>query len=125
MVTTMTWLTLTEYLFDKDHGHAPFVVITIRSFPHSRLITRFVISITMGATCGARTAFPSGVPEFIPVFSGVRIVPSLVFCAVFCRLLYIILQFTASGFPFGIFKLFVEKPEGPFKNRQLREKGNI
>jgi len=41
-VATMSWLTVMEYLPTNVHGYIPFVVITMRSFPHSWLITRFV-----------------------------------------------------------------------------------
>ena len=41
----------------NDHGYVPIVRITIWSFPHSKLITRFVTRVkTEGATCGAETA---------------------------------------------------------------------
>ena len=54
------------------------------------------------------------------IFSGVRVAQSLVFCVVFCRSLFcsfvifllaivlsVLLRFTASVYPFGIFKLFL------------------
>ena len=55
------------------------------------------------------------------VFSGVRVALSLVFCVMFCRLLFVVcsvvlclwaivlsvLRYTASGYPFGIFKTFL------------------
>jgi hypothetical protein len=41
-VANMTWLTC----FTNDHISAPFVVITIRSFPHSWFITGFVTTVT-------------------------------------------------------------------------------
>ena len=49
------------------------------------------------------------------IFCSVRCARSLVFCVVFCRLLFVLfllatalsdLRFTASDYPFGIFKLF-------------------
>ena len=62
---------------------------------------------------------PSGAREFTPVFSGVRVARSLVFYAVFCISFFLspfvlilftivlsLLQFTASNYPFGIFKFF-------------------
>jgi len=53
-----------------------------------------------------------------PVFSGVRVARSLVFCVVFCKSLFIlfllaivlsvlITRITDSGYPFCIFKLFL------------------
>jgi hypothetical protein len=45
-MATMTWLTVTEYLCHKWHRYVPFVVITIRSFPHSWLITGIVTRVT-------------------------------------------------------------------------------
>jgi hypothetical protein len=58
-------------------------------------------------------AYPSGAPEFTPVFCGVCVAQSLFFCVVFCRslfvpffisaiVLYVLLLFTASDYPFGI-----------------------
>jgi len=72
-------------------------------------------SNTVGVTSGAETAYPSGTLEFTPVFSGVDVSRSLVFCVVFCRSLFVLLatmfsvllRFTASDYPFNIFKLFV------------------
>ena len=81
------------------------------SIPNNNLIN------TTGATSGAGTAHPSGVPEFSPVFSGVRVTRSLVLC-MFCRSLFVqmsfffwplcclLLRFTDSDYPLGIFKLF-------------------
>jgi len=51
-------------------------------------------------------------PSLSPVFSGVRVARSLVFCVVFVRfplviVLSVLLQFTDSDYPFGIFKLFL------------------
>jgi hypothetical protein len=55
------------------------------------------------------------------VLSGVHVVQSLVFCLVFCRSLFVFfllaiilsffLWFTASDYPFGIFKLFSSKSD--------------
>jgi hypothetical protein len=55
-VPTMTWLPVTDYPCKNDHGYVPFVVITIRSFPHLRLITRRVTIVTWHE---ARTSYPS------------------------------------------------------------------
>ena len=64
------------------------------------------------ATYGAGSAILSGAQELNPVFSDGR---SLVFCKMFCRsllvllciVLSVLLRFTASDYPFGIFKLFL------------------
>ena len=52
-----------------------------------------------------------------PVFSGVRVARSLVSCVMFCSSLFVplsffaivlyVVSFTVSGYPFGIFKLFL------------------
>jgi hypothetical protein len=60
MVATMTWLTITEYLSPKWPWICPFVVITIRSFRHSWLITRFLTRVTRRVP---GTAYPSGAFE--------------------------------------------------------------
>jgi hypothetical protein len=49
--------------------------------------------------------------EFTPVFSGVRVIRSLLLCVCFVDhslaiVLLVLLRITASGYPFGIFKLF-------------------
>jgi hypothetical protein len=56
-------------------------------------------------------------------FSGVRVARSLVFCVMFCRSLFVLLsffflvivlcvliRFTASDYPFSIYKLFLQSP---------------
>ena len=64
----------------------------------------------VGVTCGAGTADYSRAPEFTPVYSGVRVARSLVFCFVDRCLSFwpfsFGLRFTASHYPFVIFKLF-------------------
>ena len=75
------------------------------------------IQIQEGATSGAGTGYPSGAPEFTPVISGVGVTRYLVLCACFVdRCLYfffwplcfrVLLQYTDSDYPFGIFKLFL------------------
>ena len=73
----------------------------------------------MGATSGAGSAYPSGTPEFIADFSGFRFIRSLVlyvcfvdYCLSFCTfslaiVLFVLLRFTDSDYPFGIFKLIL------------------
>ena len=65
------------------------------------------------------TAYLSGAPEFILVFSGIRVTRSLVLyvcfvghCLSFCTFLLaivlsVLLRYTDSDFPFGIFKLLL------------------
>ena len=75
----------------------------------------------MGVTSGAGTAYPSGVPEFTSGFSGVRVTRSLVLyvcfvdrCLSFKFVLFllaialsVLLRYTDSDCPFGIFKLYL------------------
>jgi hypothetical protein len=68
----------------------------------------------------SRNYYPSGAPEFTPVISGYRVARSSDFCVMFCRSLFVLLflsfwslcclfyfRFTASDYPFGIYKLFL------------------
>jgi hypothetical protein len=69
--------------------------------------------------CGAGTAYPSGAPEFTPGFTGVRVTQSLVLYVCFVGrclsfilfllsiVLSVLLRYTDSDCPFGIFKLFL------------------
>jgi hypothetical protein len=69
--------------------------------------------------CGAGTAYPSGAPEFTPGFTGVRVTRSLVLYVCFVDrclsfilfllaiVLSVLLRYTDSDCPFGIFKLFL------------------
>jgi hypothetical protein len=78
-------------------------------------------SKTTSVTCGAGTVDPSAKPEFTSGFSMVRVTRSFVFCVMFCRSLFVlwsifllaivlsVLRFTASDFPFVIFKPFLHK----------------
>ena len=66
-------------------------------------------------TSVGETAYPTREFAFTPDFSEVSVARSLVLCVVFCRSLFVLfllltvlsvlLQLTASGYPFGIFKL--------------------
>jgi len=71
----------------------------------------------MGTTSGAGTAYPSEHLNSPAFFSGVRVTRSLVlYDCVFCRSLFVLflladmlsvlLRYTDSDYPFGIFKLF-------------------
>ena len=89
----------------NDHGYVPLVVNTIRSFPHSWLITGFVTRLTRWVSL-VEQELPT-LPEHLsspPVLSRVRVTRSLVL-RVFCRSLFV-LWFTDYDYPFGIFKLF-------------------
>jgi hypothetical protein len=63
---------------------------------------------------------------FTSCFSGIRVAQSLVFCIILCPFvlfrsvipLYVLLRFTNSDYPFGIFKLFT-------KSRGLRHKSTL
>ena len=83
----------------------------------------------MDVTSGAWTAYPSGAPKFTPGFSGVCVTLTLVLyvyfvdrCSSFCPVsighcvvctslfllaivLYVLLRFTDSDYPLGIFRL--------------------
>ena len=54
-----------------------FVVITMRSFTHSRFIIGFVTRVTRrtGATCGAGIDYPSGAPEYTSDFYSEFVLP--------------------------------------------------
>ena len=77
------------------------------------------MSNTTGATSGTGTVFSSGTHEFTPVFSRVHVTRSLVLCVMLCRSLFVLcllaimlsvlLRFTDTGYPFGIFNLFLEE----------------
>jgi len=81
----------------NDHKYVSFVV-TIGSFPHSRLITGFVTRLVPHVK---QELLPHPMhPRTLPVFSWVRVVRSLVFCLVFCRSLL------TSPFAFFIWTLY-------------------
>jgi hypothetical protein len=77
-------------------------------------------SNTTGVTSGTGTTYPSSAHEFTPVFSGVRVtrfIASCVcfvdgcFCFLLCFLYFmssVVLRYTDSDYPFGIFKLFFD-----------------
>ena len=81
-----TWNQISTFVF-TSHEYVPFVVITIRSFPHSCLITGFVIRVTKRVARVEKELH--SLPEHLyspPIFSGVRVAQSLVFCVVFCQI---------------------------------------
>ena len=102
------------------HVYVHSDVSTSQSFPHSWLITGFLTRQTRSIPLsGGGTAHPSVVSEFTTGFSGIRVACSLVFYVVFCSVicpfvlfllaivLSVLLRFTDSDYPFGIFKLFL------------------
>ena len=110
-ITTMTWLTATEYLCQRWPRD------TCRN--HSWHITGFVTRVTPRVFLVEQERLT--LPEYmssIPVFSGVRATRSFAFCVVFCRSLFVLfllaivlsvlLQITDSDYPVGmIFILFL------------------
>ena len=64
-IATMTWLTVTQYLYHKWPRICPFVVITTSSFPYSHLIIKFVTRHD-GIHERFRNCHPSRTPEFNP-----------------------------------------------------------
>ena len=76
---------------------------------------------TTVATSGAGTAYPSGTPNFPLIYGGVRDAQSLLFCFLlflyhclsvcpfsFGHCIVCVLQCTASGYIFDIFKRFLK-----------------
>ena len=56
---------MTEYLSQMTMNMFQFVVVTIRSFPHSWLVTgSWSESYTTGVTDGVGTVYPTGAPFF-------------------------------------------------------------
>ena len=91
------------------------VNVTSRSFPHSRFITGFVTRLTSLVPLVEQGLLT--LPEHLsspPVFSGVRVTRSLVLCVVRPFLLFllaivlsVLVRYTDSDYPFGIFKPFL------------------
>ena len=115
-LSIMTWLTVIEYLCQRW----PRICSICRK--HFPVLSSFMIyhrvCNTTGVTRGAETNYPSGAPEFTPCFSGVRVTRSLVWCVCFadhclffCSFFFgqcvVLLQFTDSDYPLGIFKPFL------------------
>ena len=112
-----------QLFWSTCHGHISsiccvlFIVMTIRSFPHSWFITGFVTTVTRWVPLVEQKLFST--PEHLsshPVFSGVRVAQFIIFCVVVLRSLFAllfvlvivlsVLRFMTSGYPFGFFKLF-------------------
>ena len=115
-VATMTWLTVTEFLYHNW----PLICSTCRKhfLVRSLFMTYHWVCKrnTTGATSEAETAYHSEAPEFIPVFWGVRVARCLIFCVMYWGSLFVlfrlaivlsVLLFTYSDYPFGIFLLFL------------------
>ena len=109
-VATMTWLIVMEYLCHKW----PRICSTSRSFPHSWLITGFVVILTRRVPLVENLSSP-------PVFSEVRVTRFLVLCVCFvdrCLSLRpfsfghcVVCPSSIYGFwlpPFGFFKPFLQ-----------------
>ena len=77
-----------------DHRYVHFVVITIRSFPHSSFTTSFVFTkLTQRAPLVKQILLI--LPFYmslLPMFCSVSVAQSLVFCVVFCGSLLVILS---------------------------------
>jgi hypothetical protein len=110
-------LPLLNITVTDDHGYVSFVVVKIPSvFPLSWFITGFVSR----ATCRPGTVYHSEAPEFTRVvywgsccsiFNFLCNVVQIIFCPFVLFLLAIVLsvllQITASDYPFAIFKHFL------------------
>ena len=98
----------------NDHGYVSLFVFTIRYFPHSWLVTWFVIRVTWRVPQLLKLAEHLSSP---PGFIGVHVPRFLIFCVMYCRSLFVsfllaivlsvILRFKASDYPFGIFKVLL------------------
>ena len=127
MVATMPWLIITKYMCCKWQRIVLFVIITSRSFSHSRLITGCVPRVTRRMPHVEREQIT--LPEYLilpSVSCGVRVARSLVFCTVFgtillvsfllanvlialllLLLLLLLLRITASDYTCCIFIIFL------------------
>jgi hypothetical protein len=103
----------------NDNGNVPLVVNTSRSFPHSGFITGLLSRLTRRVSLVEQELLT--LPEHLnspTVFSEIHCIRSLVLCACFvdrclsfCLFVLaivwsVLLWFTDSDYPFGIFKLF-------------------
>ena len=104
----------------NDHGYLPLVVNTSLPFPHSQLITGFVIRLTRRVSLVEQKLLI--LPEHLsspPIFNGVRVTRYLVLCVCLVDRCLSFCTFTFGHFvvcsssiyefyyPFGIFKLFI------------------
>ena len=101
-VTTITWLIVTEKIcVANDNGYVLLVEIKITCHWVCKK------NNTTGSCSEAETAYPSESPVCISVFLRVRVAQFVVFGVVFGRLIFVLLRFTDSDYPFDVFKLFV------------------
>ena len=81
MLQSPPWLgwPLWNICVTNDHGYVPLVVNTSRSFPHSRLTTRFVTRLTRRIPLVDQElpTLPEH-PSSLRVFSGIRVTRSLI-----------------------------------------------
>ena len=112
-------------IWPRNHTHhfegrkqKPNFKFTIFTFPPSWLITVFVARVTRHVPPVEQELFtPAEAPAFTPGFSGVRVTRYYRFICMFCRslfvpfllflltiLLSVLLRFTDSVYPLGIFK---------------------
>jgi hypothetical protein len=104
----------------SDHGYVALVVNTSRPFPHSWLITGFVTRLARRVPLVDQELLTLPRLSSTPVFNGVSVTRSLVLCVCFvnrclsfctfllANVLSVLLRYTDSDYPFGIFKLFLE-----------------
>jgi hypothetical protein len=101
-------------------SHVPFLVITIQSFPNTRVFTWIPTRVTLLVSHVEEKLLT--IPEHQispPVLSELRVARSLDFCVEFCASLFVlllvivlaVLRFTATAYPFYVLKLFLD----PFK----------
>ena len=79
------------------YGYVPFVVITIRSFPRSWLITRFVTSVILRLShVEQELCTVPGHLNSPPVFSGFRVDQSLIYSVLLCMLMSVLFLLTIT-----------------------------
>ena len=98
---------MSQIITDMFRVHSQFQFLIVMIY---HLI--FNVRYTMDATSGSGNAYPS-------VFNVVRVAQSIVSCIVFCRRLFFVfflmaivlsvLRFSASDYPFDIFKFFIRQ----------------
>jgi hypothetical protein len=95
----------------NDHGYVPLVVSIFRSFPHSWLITGFVTRLTRRVSLVEQEllTLPVGFVlldlYFYMYVLQIFVCPFVLF--LLAIILSVLLRYTDSDYPFGIFKLFL------------------
>ena len=111
-------LTIKSYIVHTQY-YGPFVVITIRSFPHSLLVSGFITRVTRWVPLVGQELFilPGQLRSLLVLCGFHGVARSLVFCVMFCKyhclfsrlswqLWYMsVLRFTAFDCPVGILDL--------------------